>query len=68
MSSFSSSSRSDSPRLSPQGSITNHITTSTVVGAVRHAHYMGLSGPALRTAIGLTAGMSFLAFGYGQGE
>lgn len=29
---------------------------------------MGLSGPALRTAIGLTAGMSFLAFGYGQGE
>jgi hypothetical protein len=29
---------------------------------------MGLSGAALRTAIGLTAGLSFLAFGYGQGK
>jgi hypothetical protein len=28
---------------------------------------MGLSGSALRTAIGLTAGLAFLAFGYGQG-
>lgn len=35
---------------------------------VRHAHYMGLSGSALRTAIGLAAGLSFLAFGYGQGK
>ena len=33
-----------------------------------HAHYMGLAGPALRTAIGLTAGLCFLAFGYGQGD
>jgi hypothetical protein len=45
-------------------------TISTVFGpyGVRHAHYMGLSGSALRTAIGLTAGLSFLAFGYGQGK
>jgi len=34
---------------------------------VGHAHYMGLSGTALRTAIGLTAGLCFVAFGYGQG-
>lgn len=33
-----------------------------------HAHYMGLAGPALRTAIGITAGLCFLAFGYGQGD
>jgi len=29
---------------------------------------MGLSGTALRTAIGLTAGLCFVAFGYGQGD
>jgi hypothetical protein len=29
---------------------------------------MGLSGSALRAAIGLTAGLSFIAFGYGQGK
>jgi hypothetical protein len=29
---------------------------------------MGLSGSALRTAIGLAAGLAFLAFGYGQGK
>jgi MFS family permease len=29
---------------------------------------MGLSGPALRTAIGLVAGLCFLSFGYGQGD
>ncbi|KAK5119575.1 hypothetical protein LTR85_007403 [Meristemomyces frigidus] len=33
-----------------------------------HTHYMGLSGTALRTAIGLTAGLCFVAFGYGQGD
>lgn len=33
-----------------------------------HAKYMGLAGPALRTAIGVTAGLCFLAFGYGQGD
>lgn len=33
-----------------------------------HAHYMGLAGPALRTAIAITAGLCFLAFGYGQGD
>ena len=33
-----------------------------------HTHYMGLSGPALRTAIGITAGLCFVAFGYGQGD
>ena len=33
-----------------------------------HAHYMGLAGPALRTAIGITAGLCFIAFGYGQGD
>ncbi|KAF2774521.1 general substrate transporter [Teratosphaeria nubilosa] len=29
---------------------------------------MGLSGSALRTAIGLVAGLCFVAFGYGQGD
>lgn len=29
---------------------------------------MGLSGAALRTAIGLTAGLCFLSFGFGQGD
>ncbi len=33
-----------------------------------HAHYMGLAGPALRTAIGIVAGLCFVAFGYGQGD
>ena len=33
-----------------------------------HTHYMGLSGPGLRTAIGITAGLCFVAFGYGQGD
>lgn len=33
-----------------------------------HTHYMGMSGPALHTAIGLTAGLCFVAFGYGQGD
>jgi len=33
-----------------------------------HTHYMGLSGPGLRFAIGLCAGLSFVAFGYGQGD
>ena len=33
-----------------------------------HTHYMGLAGPALRTAIGLVAGLCFVAFGYGQGD
>lgn len=33
-----------------------------------HTHYMGLSGPGLRFAIGLTAGLCFVAFGYGQGD
>lgn len=35
---------------------------------VGHAHYMGLAGSALRTAIGLAAGLCFLSFGYGQGD
>lgn len=43
-------------------------TRSTVTGPVKHAHYMGLSGAALRTAIGVVAGLCFLAFGYGQGK
>lgn len=29
---------------------------------------MGLSGAALQAAIGMAAGLSFLAFGYGQGK
>lgn len=29
---------------------------------------MGLSGAALQAAIGMAAGLSFLAFGYGQGD
>ena len=33
-----------------------------------HAHYMGLAGSALRTAIAVTAGLCFVAFGYGQGD
>ncbi|KAK3703317.1 hypothetical protein LTR37_014529 [Vermiconidia calcicola] len=33
-----------------------------------HAHYMGLSGPALRVAVGAVAGLCFIAFGYGQGD
>lgn len=33
-----------------------------------HTYYMGLSGSALRAAIGLTAGLCFVAFGYGQGD
>lgn len=33
-----------------------------------HTHYMALSGSALRTAIGITSGLCFLAFGYGQGD
>ena len=33
-----------------------------------HTHYMGLAGPALRTAIGVVAGLCFVAFGYGQGD
>ena len=42
---------------------------STVSSVPRgHTHYMGLSGTALRTAIGLTAGLCFVAFGYGQGK
>lgn len=65
----SSEDRSQSPKISPTPSLNNQsITTSRVIGPVRHAHYMGLSGAALRTAIGLTAGLSFLAFGYGQGK
>jgi MFS family permease len=33
-----------------------------------HTHYMGLAGGALQTAIAVTAGLSFVAFGYGQGD
>lgn len=33
-----------------------------------YKHYMGLSGSALRTAIGLVSGLCFVAFGYGQGD
>ncbi len=33
-----------------------------------HRHFMGLAGPALQVAIGLTAGLSFVSFGYGQGD
>lgn len=33
-----------------------------------HTHYMGLAGPALRTAITVVAGLCFVAFGYGQGD
>jgi MFS family permease len=33
-----------------------------------HGKFMGLSGSALRAAIGLAAGLCFLAFGYGQGD
>jgi hypothetical protein len=64
-----SSASSERPRLSPQESVEAY-TTSTALGPynVRHAHYMGLSGSALRTAIGITAGLAFLAFGYGQGK
>lgn len=45
------------------------LTTSTITGpATKHGHYMGLSGSALRTAVVMTAGLCFLAFGYGQGK
>lgn len=65
---YSAGSGRDSPvSLTPQRSPHGSITTSAAHVPVRHAHYMGLSGAALRTAIGLTAGLSFLAFGYGQG-
>jgi hypothetical protein len=67
----SSISSDERPKFSPEQSLDQGVTTiSTVFGpyGVRHAHYMGLSGSALRTAIGITAGMSFLAFGYGQGK
>lgn len=69
MSTSSISSDGERPRLSPHESVEAY-TTSTAMGPhnVRHAHYMGLSGSALRTAIGLAAGLSFLAFGYGQGK
>lgn len=65
-----SSESSERPRVSPQQSINQYSTTSVVVGpaGIRHAHYMGLSGTALQAAIGLAAGLSFLAFGYGQGK
>ncbi|KAK5163439.1 uncharacterized protein LTR77_010621 [Saxophila tyrrhenica] len=33
-----------------------------------HSHYMGLAGTALQTAIAVAAGLSFVAFGYGQGD
>lgn len=33
-----------------------------------HTHYMGLSGGALQFAVTLTAGLCFVAFGYGQGD
>ena len=33
-----------------------------------HTHYMGLAGGALQTAIAVAAGLSFVAFGYGQGD
>lgn len=33
-----------------------------------HTHYMGLSGRALQFAVALTAGLCFVAFGYGQGD
>ena len=33
-----------------------------------HTHYMGLAGTALQTAIAVTAGLCFVAFGYGQGD
>lgn len=41
---------------------------STATMGRMHAHFMGLSGPGLRFAIGLTAGLCFIAFGYGQGD
>jgi hypothetical protein len=34
--------------------------TRTAHSSVKHAHYFGLSGPALRAAIGLTAGLCFV--------
>lgn len=33
-----------------------------------HTHYMGLAGGALQTAIAVAAGLSFVAFGYGQSD
>ncbi|KAI6824878.1 sugar porter family MFS transporter [Hortaea werneckii] len=49
-------------------SATMSLTTITPRVALPHARYMGLSGGALRTAIGLTAGLCFLSFGFGQGD
>ena len=49
-------------------SATMSLTTITPRVALPHARYMGLSGAALRTAIGLTAGLCFLSFGFGQGD
>jgi len=36
----------------------NEIQTNYI--AMKHTHYLGMSGPALRTAIGLTAGLCFM--------
>lgn len=49
--------------------IVNDISTGPSRHArLNHGQYMGLSGTALRTVIGLTAGLCFVSFGYGQGE
>nr|POE87907.1 sugar transporter stl1 [Quercus suber] len=42
------------------------ITSSA--GVPTAAKYMGLRGSGLRSAIGLTAGLCFISFGYGQGD
>lgn len=64
LSPFSSSLLSGRPYLTSR--LTSDITA-TMSGRM-HTHYMGLSGPGLRFAISLTAGLCFVAFGYGQGD
>ena len=38
------------------------------MAAPMHTHYMGLAGGALQTAVAVAAGLSLVAFGYGQGD
>ncbi len=39
-----------------------------MAAAPMHSHYMGLAGSALQTVVAITAGLCFVAFGYGQAD
>ena len=45
----------------PGRSIVNNAIRSENYVAMQHTHYFGLSGPGLRTAIGVAAGLCFLS-------